>query len=122
GHSEAVAGQPDRLSIVLTRPEPWVPNLAALTLAGQGVEPVPAGTPRVLARLHQSNRRDPAQPQPRRCGLSQGHDLALHLRVADLLTGRIRVLPGAQRIVEHHRGATKRPWPATQPGQGSGKR
>src|SRR5665811_199152 len=36
-------------------------------------------------------------------------DPALHLRVADLLTGRMRVLTDAQRIVEHHPGAPKRP-------------
>jgi hypothetical protein len=52
---------------------------------------------------------DLTQPLPRRCGLGQGHDLALHLRVADLLTGRMSVLTGAKRIVEHHPGATKRP-------------
>src|ERR1019366_7926534 len=74
-----------------------------------GVEPVPVPAPRVLARLHQSNRRDLPQPPTLRCGPGQGHDPALHLRVADPLTGRIRVLPGAKRIVEHHPRATKRP-------------
>jgi len=86
-----------------------MPNLAAFALAGQGVEPVPVRTPRVLARLHQSNRRNLPQPLPLRCGLGQGNDPALHLRVADLLTGRVRVAASEQRIVEHHPGATKRP-------------
>jgi hypothetical protein len=121
GDAEAVTGQPDPGPVVLTRPEPWVPHLAAPTRTRQGVEPVPVRTARVLTRLHRSNRRDPAQPPTRWGGLGQGHDPALHLRVADLLTARIRVLPGAKRIVEHHRSPTKRPWPATQPGQGSGK-
>jgi hypothetical protein len=65
--------------------------------------------PRVLARLHQSNRRNLTQPLPLRGGLGQGNNPALHLRVADPLTGRIRVLPGAKRVVEHDPGATKRP-------------
>src|SRR5674476_1566993 len=104
-----MSGALDPGPVVLTRPEPWVPHLAALTRTGQGVEPVPVPAARVLARLHQSNRRDAAQPLPRRGGLGQGHDPALHLRVADLLTGRIRVLTGAQRIVKHHSGAAKRP-------------
>src|SRR5674476_197003 len=104
-----MSGALDPGPVVLTGPEPWMPHLAALTRTGQGVEPVPVPAARVLARLHQSNRRDLPQPLPLRCGLGQGHDLALHLRVADLLTRRMRVLPGAKRIVEHHPGATKRP-------------
>src|SRR5665811_811395 len=58
-----------------------VPNLAALTRTGQGVEPVPVPAARVLTSLHQSNRRDAAQPPTLRCGLGQGRDPALHLRV-----------------------------------------
>src|SRR5674476_1189691 len=34
GDTEAVAGQPDRGPVVLTRPEPGMPNLAAFALAG----------------------------------------------------------------------------------------
>jgi hypothetical protein len=86
-----------------------VPHLAALTRTGQGVEPVPVCPPRVLTGLHKRNRRDPAQPLPRRCGLCEGHDPALYLRVADLLTGSVRVLPGTQHVVEDHPGPTKRP-------------
>src|SRR5665213_2907051 len=75
GDSEAVAGQPDRGPVVLAGPEPWVPHLAALARTGQGVEPVPVPAARVLASLHQSNRRDLPQPPTLGGGLGQGHDL-----------------------------------------------
>src|ERR1035437_5649513 len=65
------------------------------------------------ARRAQPAGREPAadldQPPPRRGGLCEGDDRGLHLRVADLLPGSVRVLPGAQRVVEHHPGPTRRP-------------
>src|ERR1019366_8560296 len=85
------------------------PTLRPLRLPDRESNQFRYAAPRVLARLHQSNRRDLTQPLPLRCGLGQGNDPALHLRVADPLTGRVRVLPGEQRIVEHDPGATKRP-------------
>ena len=109
---EPVAGQPDRLPVILPGPEPRVPGLAALPLPGQRIKPVPVRAARVPARLHQCHRRNLTQPGPLRCLLGQRDDPALHLRVADLLPGRVARLPQPQAVVVDH------PRAAEHPGQG----
>ena len=90
---EPVAGEPDRLPVILPGPEPRMSDLAAFPLPGQGVEPVPVGAAGVLACLHQRHRPDLAQPCPLRGGLGERDDAALHLSVGDLLPGRVRLFP-----------------------------
>jgi hypothetical protein len=88
--------------------EPRVPDPAPPPLARQGVEPVPPGTPGVLARLHQHDRGDLAQPRPLRGPLGEGDHTALHFGVAEPLPCRVGVLPSAQGVVVDHPSTPER--------------
>ena len=85
------------------------PTLRPFRRAGQGIEPVPVGAARILARLHQRHRRDLTQPGPLRGELGQGDHPPLHLGVADLLPGRVAGIPQPQAVVVHHPGAAEHP-------------
>jgi RND superfamily putative drug exporter len=63
----------------------------------------------LLVLLLAHDRRHLAQPRPLRSGLRRGQPRR-QLRVGEVRPpGRMRLLPGAQRVVEHHPGAAERP-------------
>ena len=103
-----VGGEPDRLPAVLAGPEPRRPIFGPFRLprprrrssgTPRSGPLVPAGAPP----------RTPRQPCSLRAGLRRGQPRG-HLRVGEVRhPGRMRLLPGAQPVVEHDPCASERP-------------
>jgi hypothetical protein len=109
-----VTGKPLRVSRTDARLSLRDPNLGRPTLRPlrpPGREPNQLRHPRRASRQACTKATGATSPGHPRCGVGpgQGHNLGLHLRVADPLTGRVRPLTSEQRIVEHHSGKAKRP-------------
>ncbi len=105
---EPVAGQADRLAAALAA-EHWVPDPAPLTVAGQGVEPVPVDAG---ASLHAcTSATDDTCASHARSGVSLARVTTRRctLGIADPLTSCVAFLAQPQAVVVDDAGAAEHP-------------
>ena len=104
-----VGREPDRLPVILAGLEARRPGLRAFPLPGDRREEIPVRRVQVRQGLLEHHSGNLAQPCPPRGGLRCGQP-GRQLAVGEVgLPGRMRLLPGAEPVVEHHPRAPERP-------------
>jgi len=98
-----VGGEPDRLPVIFAGLEPGRRDLRAFPLPGDRREEVPVRGVQVREGLLERHRGHLAEPGPLRGGLCRGQP-GRQVRVGGVRQpGGVRLLAGAQPVVEHHR-------------------